>query len=156
MSLPRLGKTAAHRCILMYFAFFHASGGSGKPMAPVRIPSNGQGVQHTPGGGTPMSTPPSAQGMTAQLPFVDGGPEGEAWLCQVYSALAILVLRLSDIFQVQHHLCSQHCEQIKQMLWTCGPFAGLHDRFTPAYSEGALPSISSGLAHSGRQHSQQH
>lgn len=75
----------------MHVPFFHASGISGKPVAPVRIPSNGQGVQHTPSGGTPMSTPPSAQGITAQLPFVDGGPEGGVWLQQVHSALAILV-----------------------------------------------------------------
>ena len=50
----------------------------GKSVAPLSIPSSGQEVHAIPSGGTPMSTPPSAQGITAQLPFVDGGPEGAA------------------------------------------------------------------------------
>lgn len=62
------------------FGLFHicpAADLSGRSVAPVRIPSKGQEVHQPPTGGTPMSTPPSAVGMAAQLPFVDGGPEGD-------------------------------------------------------------------------------
>ncbi|KAL0039998.1 hypothetical protein WJX79_001782 [Trebouxia sp. C0005] len=52
------------------------NGFSGMPAPPVRIPSKPPSVQQAPTGGTPMGTPPSARGIAAQLPFVDGSPEG--------------------------------------------------------------------------------
>ena len=52
------------------------AGFSGMPAPPVRIPSKPPSIQQAPTGGAPMGTPPSARGIAAQLPFVDGGPEG--------------------------------------------------------------------------------
>ena len=46
------------------------------PAPPVRIPSKPPRIQQAPAGGTPMGTPPSARGIAAQLPFVDGSPDG--------------------------------------------------------------------------------
>ena len=52
------------------------AGFSGMPAPPVRIPSKPPSIQQAPTGGTPMGTPPSARGIAAQLPFVDGSPDG--------------------------------------------------------------------------------
>ena len=52
------------------------AGFSGMPAPPVRIPSKPPSLQQAPTGGAPMGTPPSARGIAAQLPFVDGSPEG--------------------------------------------------------------------------------
>ncbi|KAL0029403.1 hypothetical protein WJX77_004930 [Trebouxia sp. C0004] len=48
----------------------------GMPAPPVQIPSKPPSIQEAPTGGSPMGTPPSARGFAAQLPFVDGSPDG--------------------------------------------------------------------------------
>ncbi len=59
------------------------------PAPPVRIPSKPPSIQQAPTGGTPMGTPPSARGIAAQLPFVDGSPEGRPskFICSSLSLL---------------------------------------------------------------------
>lgn len=54
----------------------HGTGMPGKPMAPLRIPSQSQGLPQIPNGGSAMGTPPSVDGTTAQLPYIGNDAEG--------------------------------------------------------------------------------
>lgn len=48
------------------------------PAPPVRVPTKQDGPHQAHCGGTPVGTPPSARGIAAELPFLDGNPEGSS------------------------------------------------------------------------------
>lgn len=103
------------------------AGFSGMPAPPVRIPSKPPSIQQAPTGGAPMGTPPSARGIAAQLPFVDGSPEGRPsnFFCPSLSllhagtAFSLLASRVRCLSAAQHQLA------VKQR-WLSLPFLAKH------------------------------
>jgi hypothetical protein len=91
-----LARAGSSMLVLPYLLFcssvdllLQPAGFPGMPAPPVQIPSKPPSIQQAPTGGTPMGTPPSARGIAAQLPFVDGSPDGRPghFICSRLSLL---------------------------------------------------------------------
>ena len=96
--------------VSLKMSFLAMAGFSSQP-APVWIPSAPPSIHQTPKGGTPMGTPPSAKGVTAQLPFVDEQFEGAELTthplqapCKPFSCVVNGSTPCNDVLQFVVHL----------------------------------------------------